>query len=121
MESTSKALYQFFSGFGIPAYGNDDVPDDAELPYLTVYFSEPEWNTKASGYCQVWYRTNQRAKVNAKADAIAGAIAAKPRLECDGGYIVLWPENPLVQPINDGEARGAYINFSINAYHMPGM
>lgn len=121
MQSTAKAIYAFFSGFGIPAYDTNVVPDEAAFPHIIYSFSEPEWNTKSSGYALVLYRTENRAAINAKSDEVAAAIAEKPRLICDGGTIQLWPETPLVQPYRDGDIRGNMINFSINAYHMPGM
>lgn len=31
----NQALYQFWSSFGIPAYEENSVPDDANLPYIT--------------------------------------------------------------------------------------
>ena len=57
----------------------------------------------------------------AKADEIVAAIGEGIRLPIDGGYVVLWPETPLVQAMPpNGDVRPAYINLSINAYHMPG-
>ena len=121
MQSTAKAIYTFFNSFGIPAYDTNAVPDDAELPYITYYHGEPEWGLKASGYAHVWYRTKSRATVNAKADEIIAAIREGIILPCDGGYVVIWPETPLVQPEKDEDILGNLINFSINAYHLPGM
>ena len=123
MISTAKALYEFFSGFGIPAYTKDTVPEDAELPYITYSLQEPEWNRACSLYAIVYYR-NQTSNVDAlqKADEIAAAIGTGIRLRCDGGLLVLWPETPLVQSMPpDNDVRSAYINLSINAYHMPGI
>lgn len=31
----NQALYKFWSGFGIPAYEENSVPDNAKLPYIT--------------------------------------------------------------------------------------
>ena len=121
MESTAKAIYSFFSSFGLPAYDTNAVPDEAEFPHIIYSISEPEWDKKASGYLLALYRTASKAAVNKKADEIAAALGTKPRLECEGGIIQLWPENPFVQPYKDGDILGAYIHFTINAYHMPGM
>lgn len=121
MQSTAKAVYEFFNSFGLDAYDINAVPDDAKLPYITYMVNEPEWNRQATAYAQVWYRTKSRATVNAKADQIVAAIGTGVRLDCDGGYVVIWPESPLVQPIANDDVLGAYINLSINAYHMPGM
>lgn len=121
MQETAKAVYQFFSGFQIPAYDQQAVPEDAELPYITYYVQEPEWGTQATGFAQVWYRTKSRATVNAKTDEIAQAIGDRGvKLECRGGYVMIRPESPLIVPVKDGDVIGNRINFILNAYHMPG-
>ena len=42
MYQTAKALKEFFSGFDLPAYSTDSVPEDVELPYITYSLAEPE-------------------------------------------------------------------------------
>ena len=122
MQETAKAVYQFFSGFQIPAYDQQAVPDDAELPYITYYVQEPEWGAQATGFAQVWYRTKSRATVNAKTDEIVSAIGDRGvKLDCRGGCVVIRPESPLIVPVKDGDVIGNRINFILNAYHMPGM
>jgi hypothetical protein len=44
------ALYTFFSGFTIPAYAEDSVPDDAALPYITYQIAVPEWESPVTLY-----------------------------------------------------------------------
>lgn len=122
MIQTAKALNDFFSSFGIPAYAEDTVPDNAELPYITYPLREPEWNTKATFYANVRYR-NQTSNLDSltKADEIIRAIADGIRLPIEGGYVVLWPETPAVQTMPpESDIRAAYINLAINAYHLPG-
>lgn len=122
MRSTAKAIKAFFSGFGLPAYSVDTVPDDVEAPYISYYFSEPEHFEKASGYAQVWYRTKSNTDVFTKADAILGAIEFGKRIELDtGGYLIIYPESPKGQLMTDKDYRAAVINFSVNSYHMPGL
>ena len=125
MQDTAKAVYGFFSGFGIPAYAQDAVPDDAELPYITYYLQEPEWSRQASGYAQVWYPSRNRAKLNELTDMIVREIGSEGTLlGCDnGGYVMIRPETPLVSPAASGEDKtiGNLVNFILNAYHMPGM
>ena len=121
MQETAKAVYQFFSAFNVPAYDQQAVPEDAELPYITYYVQEPEWGTQATGFAQVWYRTKSRATVNEKTDEIVRAIGDRGvLLECQGGYVMLRPETPFISPIQNGDVMGNIINFTLNAYHMPG-
>lgn len=120
MYKAAAALKEFFSGFGLPAYTADSVPDDVELPYITYSLSVPEWNQKASLYAQVWDRTTSNTGIITKADEIVQDIGLGKRIPMDGGFLVIWPESPLVQIMVDGNYRSAYINLSINAYNMPG-
>ena len=124
MMETAKALKTFFSSFSIPAYTIDTIPDEVDAPYIAYYFSEPEWNKKTSGYAQVWYRTRSNSTVLAKADEIMAAIGTWKNIPLNGGYLVIYPENPsgniIVDP-DDNAYRAAIINFSINSYHMPGV
>ena len=119
MMEVAKALKTFASSFGLPAYGS--IPDPVELPYITYPVVEPEWRENASFYLQVWHRTTSNTELLTKADEICRAIGTGLIINLEGGYLVIWPESPLVQLMVDGDFRSAYINLSINAYHVPGV
>lgn len=121
MIATAQALSTWLATFKLPVYINNDVPDDAATPYITIPLTEPEWNTKATFYIQIWYRTKSNAVLMAKADEIASAIGQGIKLTCTGGYLVIYPESPLIQLLVDGDYRRAYINLSLNAYKLPGV
>lgn len=120
MYQSAAALKEFFSGFGLPAYTVSSVPQDVELPYISYSLSEPEWTQKASGYAQVWDRSRSSSLIFQVADQITAEIREGKVLPLDSGYLVIWPESPAVQEMVDGDIRSAYINFSVNAYHLPG-
>ena len=122
MYKSAVALKTFFSGFGMPAYAADSVPENVQLPYITYSVSVPEWNTKASLYAQVWDRTKSNTGIIQTADQITAAIGDTGKLiSFDGGYLAIWLETPLIQIMVDGDYRSAYINLSINSYNMPGV
>ena len=121
MMEVAKALKTFASSFGLPAYANGSIPDPVELPYITYPVVEPEWRENASFYLQVWHRTTSNTELLTKADEICRAIGTGLIINLEGGYLVIWPESPLVQLMVDGDFRSAYINLSINAYHVPGV
>lgn len=120
MQQVAAALKTFFSSFDLPAYTVNSVPDDVELPYIAYSLTDPEWSEKASLYAQVWDRSTSNSTIVKKADEIAAEVGEGKKIDLDGGYLVIWPETPLVQLMADGDYRSAYINLSINAYHMPG-
>ena len=121
MYQAAAALKTFFSGFGLPAYAVGSVPDDVDLPYITYSMSVPEWNQKSSMYAQVWDRTRSNTTIITVADQINAEIGEGKTIPLEDGYLVIWPETPLIQIMVDGDYRSAYINLSINAYHMPGV
>lgn len=124
MRKAVQALDTYLNGFGLDAYAEDTVPDDAQLPYITYRPVDPEWHQKALFYIRVWYRSTSNAQVLEKADQITGDIGEAKRLPFDGGLVVIWPESPKVQIMvdpNDRAVRYAYISLSINSYHMPGV
>lgn len=120
MRATAKALKEFVGGFGLPAYTTESVPDDVSVPYLVYPLTEPEWSQKASFYIQGWYRTKSNAELSAKADQIIREIGTGITINTQSGYLVIYPETPLVQLMTDGDYRSFYINLSINVYQMPG-
>lgn len=122
MRSCAKELKAFVSGFGLPAYTTDTVPDDVSLPYLTYPLVEPEWDRQEPFYIQGWYKTTSYSEMLTKADDIIRDIGTGIILSTDNGYVVIYPETPLVQIIPDEENgnRSFYISLSINSYHMPG-
>ena len=121
MTNTAKTLNTFANSFGLPAYSTDTVPDNVPLPYITFPLTEPEWNQKATWYLQGWYRTKSNVELFAKVDEIIREIGTGLILGTEGGYIVIYPESPLVQLLVDGDMRSFYINLSINSFHSPGL
>ena len=120
MRATAKALKQFVGGFGLPAYTVQTVPKDVQVPYLVYPLTEPEWSQKASFYIQGWYRSTSNAELTAKADQIIREIGTGITINTESGYLVIYPETPLVQMMTEGDFRSFYINLSINVYQVPG-
>lgn len=120
MKATAQALKEFVGGFGLPAYTVQSVPEDVQVPYLTYPLTQPEWNQKTTFYIQGWYKSTSNADLAAKADQIIAEIGTGITISTESGYLVIYPETPLVQMMVDGDYRSFYINLSINAYQMPG-
>lgn len=107
MTNTAKALYTFWNGFGIPAYIENCVPDDAAMPYITYSLYEPTWNATASLTARVWYRSTSLTGISAKVDEIAHAVGGGAQLTLDdGGFLVLFKDSPFAQYIGDESSDG---------------
>lgn len=112
-----QAIYQFFAGFGIPAYASTSVPDGAEFPYITYDLVTGDWWTNQTNItANVWYRGDSEAEPNAKAREIGKKIAAGKVIACDGGGIVLYKGEPWCQSMGDDQdakIKRRYLNISV--------
>lgn len=119
MINTAQALYAFWSGFGIPAYTENTIPDEAQRPYITYDLTETEPTEAATHHAQIYFRATGNREILNLVDQIKGAIGTGVRISCDGGCVVIRPSTPFVQLMADEEPhnRRAYINMQINCYH----
>ena len=122
MYKAAAALKTFFSGFGVPAYSEESVPDEVDLPYIAYSLSVPGWDRKASMFVKVWDRTTSNERIIRIADQITAAIGPgeKNIPLTDGGYLVIWSQDDPIQIQVNGDFRYAYLNLWINVYNMPG-
>lgn len=109
------ALYQFFSGFGMPAYAASSVPDDVVFPYLTYELTTSAWDGGEVGLTvNLWFYTTSEAVPNAKAQELSDAIGyGGVTLPCDGGFIWLKRGSPWCQSLRDDTDKNIkrrYIN-----------
>jgi hypothetical protein len=119
MTDTATALYNFWSSFGLPAYIEEHVPDDAQLPYITYTIVKPEWKENASTQGRVWYMSNSFVPLNAKVDEISELIGDGHSIKTPHGMIVLYKDVNFVQiqPFpEDTNMRVAYLNLVLNSY-----
>ena len=97
------ALHSFFGGFGLTAYEENSVPDDAVFPYLTYSLTTDSF----SGYpstitISLWYRSTSWTAANAKCEEISVAIGLGGQLiECDGGRIWIKRGQPFANSMGD--------------------
>ena len=70
-----QALNQFWNSFGIPAYDQYSVPDDAKMPYITYETVYDDFDHPVSVTASVWYRDVSWAAVTLKVDEIEERIS----------------------------------------------
>lgn len=115
---TATELLKFFSGFGIPAYTENTLPDDAELPYITYSLVFPDWRTSGSISASIWYSGTSFKEVFAKADEISNAIGEGIRLPVvEGGCVYLSKDSPFAQeqPTQSDTVKAVSLNIGIQA------
>lgn len=121
-----KALYAFFSNFGLPAYPdnavlNENGEPDVILPYLTYTPVFDSWGGEpVSLTVNLWYHTESEAIPNAKAQEISERIGRSGCVVlCDKGYIRLLRGSPWCQSLRDeadSSIKRRYINITAQYY-----
>ena len=99
------ALHNFFSGFGLTAYEENSVPDDAVFPYLTYSLTTDSFSNYPSTITiSLWYRSTSWTAANAKCEEISAAIGLGGQLiECDCGKIWIKRGQPFANSTGDAD------------------
>ena len=96
------AIYQFWNGFGLTAYEENTVPDDAAFPYITYQLVTDSFDSEIPLTASIWYRSESWAGINAKTEEISQTISRGGKIiSCDGGAIWLKRGQPFAQNMGD--------------------
>ena len=98
----SAAIYQFWNGFGLTAYEENTVPDDAAFPYITYQLVTDSFDHEVPVTASLWYRGEGWTAINAKTEEISQKISRGGKIiPCDGGAIWLKRGQPFAQSMGD--------------------
>lgn len=100
--TAEQAIHNFWSGFGLTAYEENSVPDEAELPYITYSVSYDTFDNDVPMSVSVWYRSTSWGDLIAKKDAISAAIGeGGVNIPTDEGHIWIKRGSPFAQRMGD--------------------
>ena len=120
MKQLAAKLKLFFSGFDLPAYARQSIPDEVNLPYIAYDLINPRWDQQANMTCQIYYPKNQLEELLTKADEVLAAIGDGLQITMPEGYLMLYLAEQQAQMISDDWTQSAYISLLINSYNTPG-
>lgn len=110
------AIYQFWNSFGMTAYEENSVPDDAAFPYITYQLVTDSFDSEIQITASMWYRSESWTAINAKVEEISQKISRGGKIiSCDGGAIWLKRGHPFAQSIGDESddlIKGKYLNIT---------
>lgn len=110
----SQALYSFWSGFNIPAYDENSVPDNVAFPYITYSDITDSLGNVVQLSASIWDRSNSWERISLKADEVAEKIGKNGYhiITIDGGYVWLTKGTPFAQRMGDPdkEIKRIYLN-----------
>lgn len=96
------AIYQFWNSFGLTAYEENTVPDDATFPYITYQLVTDSFGSEVPASASLWYRSESWMEINVKTYEISHRIDRGGKMiACDGGAIWLKRGKPFAQNMGD--------------------
>ena len=96
------AIYQFWNSFGLKAYEENTVPDDADFPYITYQLVTDSFDYEIPLTASIWYRSESWTDINAKTEEVSQKISRGGKIiPCDGGAIWLKRGQPFAQSMGD--------------------
>ena len=96
------AIYQFWNSFGLTAYEENTVPDDAKYPYITYQLVTDSFDREVPVTASLWYRSESWTAINAKTEEISQKISRGGKIiHCDDGAIWLKRGQPFSHNMRD--------------------
>lgn len=119
MTTKTAAIYDFWAGFGLPAYDEASVPtgeNAPEFPYITYSVVTDDFGNQVALTGSVWYKESTWVNANAKAEEINKYVGRGGKIiPCDGGAIWIMRGSPFAQSMgdeNDDLIKRKYINIT---------
>lgn len=99
----TQALYKFWSQFGLPAYNELTVPQDAEPPYITYEVATGSLEDIIPLSASIYYNSYTWKEISKKSDEIAEAIENQqpPCIKIDGGRLYISKGKPFTRDTKD--------------------
>lgn len=125
MNALKAALYDFWSGFDMPAYLQDSVPKDAALPYITYEVTRPPAMESLPLVAIAWFPPTVDGNIRRTAvqDMIEEAIPeGGVRLPIDDDGFLVLDRNPSgfiadYQDPEDTSIIGARVSYLTRFYY----
>ena len=99
------ALYQFWAGFGLPAYEETVVPTGVNaprFPYITYQAVTDSLGNDVAMTGSIWYRSSSWIDINKKTKEISDMIGIRGMtIPIDGGVLWIRRGAPFAQSMGD--------------------
>lgn len=113
-----QTLHQFWSSFGLKAYDENTVPDNAmaDDKYLTYSVVVSNFDEPSLASASLWYKSTSWAGITAKSEEINAALGRGGKvLPFDHGYLWIKRGTPFAQRMGDDDdtIRRIYLNVEL--------
>lgn len=117
--TAEQAIHAFWSSFGITAYDENSVHDDAQLPYITYSLSVDTFNNTVLNTINIWYRSMSWINVTEKAKEIINTITdGGISIPTDNGIIRMNLGNPIYNRMGEENKNIKRIRMNIETEYI---
>lgn len=117
--TAEQAIHAFWSNFGLTAYDENSVPDNAQLPYITYSLSVDTFNNTVLNTINIWYRSTSWINVTDKAKEIINTITdGGISISTDKGIIRMNLGNPIYNRMGDENKNIKRIRINIETEYI---
>lgn len=111
-----QALQSFWNGFGLPAYEESTVEEDAEMPYITYNVISDSFENTVTLNADIWYYSKSWKGIDQMSNAIARLIGLGGVLmRIEGGYLWVKKGTPFSQHVTDPNDMVRRIRLTVEA------
>lgn len=121
----TEALFSFWSGFGIPVFGEHFVPMVSQgrapaFPYLTYTWEDVSFGESVTLSASLWFMGDSMTQADEKVREIAGVIGnGGVYIACDGGALWIRRGTPfarLFQEESDDMVKRICLTISVECW-----
>ena len=110
----SQAINRFWNSFGIKAYDENTVPEDAVYPRITYDVSVSGFDSGIPLSASLWYFSKSWENITKKADEIGSDIGEGGKtIKYDNGMLWIKRREPFYQRMSDPDENIRRILFSV--------
>ena len=98
----SQAINKFWNRF-LPAYDENTVPPDAEMPYITYNVKTDSIGNPVGMTASIWYHSDSWQSITLKSEEIAEYIVKMypPSIKLNNGRLYIAKGTPFAQRMDD--------------------
>lgn len=111
-----QTLNQFWNSFGVPAYDNYTVPDDAAFPRITYDVTVNDFGIPTSLFASIWDRNTSWGRITELAHEIDSRLSEGGQMvSYEDGALWIKKGNPFQQRMGDPDdtIRRIIVNIEI--------
>ena len=114
-----QALDEFWGSFNIPAYDENEVPDDAKTPYITYEAGVSDFENPIVLSASIWHRSSRWDIISQKANQIANTIGNYYLRKIDNGYMFISKGSSFAMRSsdpNDETMKRIFLNITVEFF-----